>query len=130
LDFYKVRELLESSLQEQLTELPQIDSSHASILVDEYHNLRTVSWATTSDVTFLENTYDLDCHELRQSMEEHDLYRGEFHDKARPLMFPERRKDELRPDMRNVDFDALPYDVEFEEEAGGEVEEQSSLADL
>lgn len=97
----------------------------ADLLVDEYRNLRTLTWATTSDVTYLENMYDLDSHQLRKSLKEHDLHRNRHSDDAGPLMFPERRKDELRPDMQAIDFDALPYKVDFDNEDDGS--QQASL---
>lgn len=115
--FYEIDDIVTPPLQEQLTALPQVDTSLADLLVDEYRNLRTVTWATTSDVAYLENTYDLDAHQLRESLLEHGLARNEHSDHAGPLMFPERRKDELRPGMQNIDVDSLPYDVDLDDEA-------------
>jgi hypothetical protein len=46
-----------------------VDKSLAEHLIDDYTNLRTVSWAATSDVKHLENKYDLDAHEFSKASE-------------------------------------------------------------
>lgn len=91
----QVDELAEDHFVEQLAEVDLIDSSLAELLIEEYGNIRTVSWATTSDVSYMENTWELDCHQLHQELNEEGILRNEHSPDAGKLHFPERRADEL-----------------------------------
>jgi hypothetical protein len=90
----QIDELAEQHFIEELTGVDGIDSSLAEQLIDEYTNLRTVSWATTSDVEHMENTWDLDCQELLKELGEVGLYRNEHSPRSGVLQVPERVKEE------------------------------------
>lgn len=91
---FQVDELAEDYFTEELTQVEQIDSSLAELLIDEYTNLRTVSWATTSDVEHLENTWDIDCHQLFKDLGDAVIYRNEQSPDAGVLQMPERVREE------------------------------------
>jgi len=93
-DTFQVDELAEDYFIEELSTVDGIDSSLAELLIDEYTNLRTVSWATTSDVTHMENTWDLSCRELFKELGEAGVYRNEQSLDAGVLQMPERVKEE------------------------------------
>lgn len=93
-DTFQVDELAEQYFVEELTGVDGIDSSLADLLIDEYTNLRTVSWATTSDVEHMENTWDIDCHQLFKDLGEAEVYRNEHSADAGVLQMPERVKEE------------------------------------
>jgi len=115
---FHVDELAEHYFVEELTEVDGIDSSLAEILIDEYTNLRTVSWATTSDVEHMENTWDLDCHELFKELGEANVYRNEQSPDAGVLQLPERVKEEHG------------IDDEEQESEGKDDSEQAGLTDF
>lgn len=100
---YQVDELAENHFVKQLAEVEDVDDSLAAHLIEEYANPRTVSWACTSDVVYLENTFDVASDSLRHSLKEADLYRNEHSPDAGRLHFPERRADEL-PETRQQKF--------------------------
>jgi hypothetical protein len=91
---FQVDELAEDYFTEELAQVEQIDSSLAELLIDEYTNLRTVSWATTSDVEHLENTWDIDCHQLFKDLGDAGIYRNEQSPDAGVLQMPERVREE------------------------------------
>ena len=70
-----------------------VDKSLAEHLIDDYTNLRTVSWAATSDVEYLENKYDLDAHEFFKALGDADVYRNEQSSEAGKLHVPDHRDD-------------------------------------
>jgi len=91
---FQVDDLAENYFTEELTGVDGIDSSLAELLIDEYTNLRTVSWATTSDVEHMENTWDIDCHQFFKDLGEAEVYRNENSPDAGVLQMPERVKEE------------------------------------
>jgi hypothetical protein len=91
---FHVDELAEDYFIDRLSDVDGIDSSLAELLIDEYTNLRTVSWATTSDIEHVENTWDLDCHELFKELGDAGVYRNEQSPDAGVLQLPERVKEE------------------------------------
>ena len=92
-DSFQVDELAEDHFVEELASVDGIDESLAELLVDDYTNLRTVSWAATSDVEHLENTYDIDSHEFFKALGDADVYRNENSPNAGKLHVPEHRDD-------------------------------------
>jgi hypothetical protein len=91
---FQVDELAEEYFTEELATVQGINSSLAESLIDEYTNLRTVSWASTSDVEHMENTWDIDCHKLFKQLGETGVYRNEHSLDAGVLQMPERVKEE------------------------------------
>ena len=92
-DSFQVDELAEDHFVEELSQVDGVDESLAELLVDDYSNLRTVSWAATSDVAHLENTYDLDAHEFFKALGDAEVYRNEQSPDAGKLHVPEHRDD-------------------------------------
>ncbi|MCD2200812.1 hypothetical protein LPA44_13025 [Halobacterium sp. KA-4] len=70
-----------------------VDKSLAEHLINDYTNLRTVSWAATSDVEHLENKYDLDAHEFFKALGDEDVYRNEKSPEAGKLHVLDHRGD-------------------------------------
>lgn len=75
------------------------DQGLAEALIDEYRNLRTVSWAATSDVAHLENTWGLDAHDLFKQLGEKGVYRSEHSPDAGRLHLPERKQPDSGEDV-------------------------------
>jgi hypothetical protein len=92
-DSFQVDKLAEDHFIEELTRVDGVDESLAELLVDDYSNLHTVSWAATSDVHHLENTYDLDAHDFFKALGDADIYRNEQSPGAGKLHVPEHRND-------------------------------------
>lgn len=63
-----------------------------------YKNLRTASWALTSDTAHLTQEYGVDCRELFKEFGEAEVYRNEHSADAGVLHLPERKQDELEAD--------------------------------
>ncbi|WP_075936852.1 hypothetical protein [Halosegnis longus] len=84
-----------------------VDKSLAEHLIDDYTNLRTVSWAATSDVEHLENKYDLDAHELFKILGGADVYRNEQSSEAGKLHVPDHRDDMEAPGEDEEDEDNI-----------------------
>lgn len=124
---YQVDELAENHFIEELSQLEMIDESLAEVLVDEYTNLRTVSWAASSDVAHLENTYDVETHELFEQLGEEEVYRNEQSPEAGVLHFPERRAEDLSESKQEQYFDEVLEPKE--EENPEEDSKQSGLTD-
>lgn len=76
-DSCQVDELAEDHFTEELTQVDGVDESLAELLIEDYTNLRTVSWAATSDVEHLENAYDLDAHDFFNALGDTDVHRNE-----------------------------------------------------
>lgn len=91
---FQVDELAEDYYVEQLTEIDSIDRSLAEELINEYGNLRTVSWAVSRDTEFFEDTFGLDSKEIFKELGEAGVYRNEESPEAGVLHFSERRADE------------------------------------
>lgn len=108
---FQVDGLAEEYFTEELATVQGINSSLAEQLIDEYTNLRTVSWAITSDVEHMENTWDIDCHKLFKQLGETGVYRNEHSPDAGVLQMPERVKEE---------HDLLENNEETEEDDGTE----------
>ncbi len=104
---YQVDELAENHFVQELAEVEDVDEPLAELLIEEYGNPRTVSWATTSDISFLENTFDVDPHAFRQRLEEADVYRSENSPDSGRLHFPERRAYELSEERQEKYFDEV-----------------------
>jgi len=104
-DTFHVDGLAEKYFTGELATVRGIDSSLAESLIDEYTNLRTVSWATTSDVEHMENTWDIDCHELFKQLGETGIYRNENSAEAGVLHLPDRVKEEhdIMEDERDIE---------------------------
>ncbi|WP_058825741.1 hypothetical protein [Haloferax sp. Q22] len=92
-DSFQVDELAEDHFVEELSQVDGVDGSLAELLVDDYSNLRTVSWAATSDVEHVENTYDMDSHDFFKALGDADVYRNEQSPDAGKLHVPEHRDD-------------------------------------
>ncbi|WP_313694199.1 hypothetical protein [Halorarum halobium] len=117
-DTFHVDDLAEDHFIERLSEVDGVDSSLAELLIDEYTNLRTISWATTSDVTHLENTWDIDAHSLFEELQKAGVYRNEHSPDSGVLQMPERVKKEY----------GLEEDEQEDED--GEETEQIGLTDF
>jgi len=125
---YQVDELAEDYFIEELSQLEMVDDSLAELLIDEYQNLRTVSWAATSDVAYLENTYGLEPHELFEQLGEAGIYRNENSPEAGVLHFPERRAEDLSEPKQEKYFGEV---LEPKEEENPEDDsKQSGLTDF
>ncbi|WP_276273611.1 hypothetical protein [Haloarcula litorea] len=96
---FQVDELAEDRFVEELSRVDGVDESLAELLIDDYTNLRTVSWAATSDVEHLENTYDIDSHEFFKSLGDADVYRNEQSPDAGKLHVPDHRDDMQEDDL-------------------------------
>lgn len=92
-DTFQVDELAEDHFEQVLATVDGVDESLSELLVDDYSNLRTVSWASTSDVAHLENTYDIDAHEFMKALEMAGIYRNEQSPDSGKLHIPEHRDD-------------------------------------
>ena len=96
---FHVDDLAQDLFIEELSQVDGVDEELARLLItedgDNYRNLRTVSWALTSDTTHLENTYGVDCHELFKEFGEEGIYRNEQSPESGVLQLPDRVKEEL-----------------------------------
>lgn len=126
---YHVDQLAEDHFIEELSQLEMIDESLAEVLVDEYTNLRTVSWAATSDVAHLENTYDVEPHELFEQLGEEDIYWNEQSPEAGVLHFPERRAEDLSESKQEMYFGEV-LEPKEEDENPEDDSKQSGLSDF
>jgi hypothetical protein len=61
---FEIDELASDYFEEQLLELGGVSRKVAEVLLDRYTNLRTFSWAITSDTEYLETEHGLDAKEL------------------------------------------------------------------
>ncbi|WP_049937211.1 hypothetical protein [Haloplanus natans] len=102
-DSFQVDELAEDHFVEELSRVDGVDESLAELLVDDYSNLRTVSWAATSDVEHLENTYDMDAHRFFKALGDTEIYRNEQSPDAGKLHIPDHRDDMKQEDLEDVD---------------------------
>lgn len=121
--------LAEEHYVELLSEIDGVDLPLADLFIQEYGNLRTVSWALTSDTPYMENTYDVDCHQLLQEFQDADVYRGEHNEKAGTLNFPERRADELSEDKQHRYFGEILEPEVSTEESRDSPGEQSGITE-
>jgi len=128
-DRFHVDDLAAPEFIDQLTETDSIDASVAEDLIDEYGNLRTVSWAATSDVDHLENTWGLDDHDLFDELGGVGIYRTEDSPDAGKLHFPERRADELSEPRQEALFGQVVAPQDGDREAEDE-SEQTGLTDF
>jgi hypothetical protein len=128
---FQVDKLAKNYFIDQLAEIDMIDSELAEELIKEYGNLRTVSWAATSDVEYMEDTWGLDCHQLFKELGEAGVYRNKDSLDAGRLHFPERRADELSESRQETVFGEVlepqDEDSEVEQEDTGE---QAGLTDF
>jgi len=104
-DSFQVDELAEGHFLEELASVDGVDESLADLLIDDYSNLRTVSWAATSDVEHLENTYDMDSHDFFKALGDADIYRNENSPEAGKLHIPEHRDDMEQRDLEEDEED-------------------------
>jgi hypothetical protein len=128
-DRFQVDDLAAPEFIDQLAETDSIDAAVAEDLIEEYGNLRTVSWAATSDVDHLENTWDLDSHELFNDLGNAGTYRTEDSLDAGKLQFPERRADELSEPRQEAMFGEVVAPQDGDREAEDE-SEQTGLTDF
>jgi len=103
-DSFQVNELAEDHFIEELAAVDDVDESLAELLIEDYTNLRTVSWAATSDVGHLENTYDMDAHEFFKALGDADVYRNEQSPEAGKLHIPDHR-DDMEEDLEEDEED-------------------------
>ena len=101
----QVDELAEDHFIEELSQVDSVDESLAELLVDDYSNLRTVSWAATSDVEHLENTYDMDAHDFFKALGDAGVYRNEQSPESGKLHIPEHRDDMKEEDLEDEEED-------------------------
>ncbi|SDW45192.1 hypothetical protein SAMN05443574_103307 [Haloarcula vallismortis] len=108
-DTFHVDELAQDHFIKQLSTVDGVDTELARLLITDdgegYRNLRTVSWATTSDVENLENKYDLDCHELFKNLGDAGVYRNENSPESGALHLPEHKQEELEEEEENGEED-------------------------
>lgn len=90
---------------EELSHVDGVDESLAELLIEDYSNLRTVSWAATSDVEHLENMYDLDANDFFKALRDADVYRNENSSEAGKLHIPEHRDDMEEGDLEEDEGD-------------------------
>jgi len=104
-DSFQVDELAEGHFLEELASVDGVDESLAELLIDDYSNLRTVSWAATSDVEHLENAYDMEAHDFFKALGDADIYRNENSPEAGKLHIPEHRDDMEQRDLEEDEED-------------------------
>lgn len=92
---FDVDDLARDHFIDQLSEVDSFDDVMAEQWIDEYRNLRTASWAVTSDVSFAENNWDVSCVQLYKEFGDTGVYRNEHSADAGHLRFPSRRADEI-----------------------------------
>ena len=113
-DTFQVDELAEDHFVEELSRVDGVDESLADLLIEDYTNVRTVSWAATSDIEHLENTYDLDANAFFNALGDADVYRNENSPEAGKLHVPEHRDDmeeeELEEDEEQDDTVQAGFD--------------------
>lgn len=129
-DSFPVDELAKDFFGEELEGLDIVDRELAGELVEEYSNIRTVSWATTSDVTYLEDEYGMDSSILHDRLHEAGLLRNEHSPDAGVLHFPERRADELPESKQEKYFDTVLKPQSGDEEEREDDTEQVGLTDF
>jgi len=100
-DTFQVDELAADHFIEELIDVDSVNKPLAELLIDDYINLRTVSWAATSDVEHLENTYDLDSHEFFKELGDANVYRNEQSPEAGKLHIPDHRDDMEQEDLED-----------------------------
>jgi len=97
-DTFHVDDLAQDHFIEELSRVDGVDEELARLLITEdgekYRNLRTASWALTSDTTHLENKYGVDCHELFKEFGEAGVYRNDQSPESGVLHLPERVREE------------------------------------
>lgn len=96
LDRFQVDELAEDHFIEQLQQVEGVDSSMAELLIDEYTNPVTVSWAITSDTPYFENHFGLSAEDMFTEFGEAGVYRNKDSRDAGRKHFPVDRREELR----------------------------------
>ena len=105
-DTFHVDDLAQDYFIDRLSDIDGVCDELARLWITEdgegYKNLRTVSWALTSDTAHLENKYDVDAHELFNEFGETDVYRNEQSPDAGVLHLPERKQEELE-DQEDTD---------------------------
>lgn len=106
-EIFELDDLMQDHFVEQLAGVDGVDEDLAQDLIDEYGNLRTASWAVTSDTEFFEEEFGLNAHEMFKEFGEAGVYRNEQSSESGTLNFPERRADELEDED-----DGKPEDTE------------------
>lgn len=130
-DRFQVDELASEYFVDQLEEVESLDSEDAKWFIEEYGNLRTASWALTSDTEFVEQQTGYEAEDLFREFGEVGVYRNEHSPESGVLHFPERRADELSESKQQKYFGEVkvPQSGENgdEDEAVGE---QAGLSDF
>lgn len=117
LDSWQVDDLAREHFIESLESGTSLDSSISELLIEDYRNLRTVSWATTSDVTELENKFDIDPSSLRDELKESGLLRNEHSNDAGKLHLSEHKAENMRHEAQRFFFGQVLVEQEDEAES-------------
>jgi len=117
---WMVDELAQPHFIELLSGVDGVDSSLSELLIEEYRNIRTNYWATTSDIFYLQNTFGVRPADLREDMKAEGLDRNEHSPDAGRLHFPERRADDISERRQKKYFNEVLEPQEDEEEQPGE----------
>lgn len=129
-DRFQVDQLAEQQFVDKLVDVDSLSLEEAEWFIDEYTNLRTASWALTSDTRHVEDETGYEAHTLFKEFGDAGVYRNENSPESGVLHFPERRADELSESKQEKYFGevkAPQIDEEDDEEAVGE---QSGLTDF
>lgn len=128
---FQVDELAEAHFKEQLLTVDGIDTEEtAQQWIDEYTNLRTASWALTSDTEFVETELGMDAQALFKAFGDAGIYRNEQSPEAGVLHFPERRADELEESKQEKYFGEILEPQGDEEENPEDDSEQVTFGDF
>ncbi|MFU1780222.1 hypothetical protein ACM16X_02445 [Haloarcula japonica] len=129
---FQVDELAEDHFVEQLADVESLSLDDAAWFIDEYSNLRTASWALTSDTEFVEQETGYQAEDLFREFGEAGVYRNENSSEAGVLHFPERRAEELSEAKQQKYFDEIKVPQSSDDEEAGEesVGEQAGLSDF
>jgi len=127
---FQVDKLAEDYFVDRLEDVESLDRNDAEWFVEEYGNLRTASWALTSDTEFVEQQTGYSAEDLFREFGETGVYRNENSADSGVLHFPERRADELGEAEQERYFGEVKVPQVDEEEGVEDLGEQSGLSDF